>query len=187
MATPIALLPRASVEPLLGYVDGYHTENHRASVRTLTYPVERGSDLTDHAVRDPIVIQMSGWTSDLLPAAHANQETDLRARASAAWAEILRIMDEREPVPVVTLLGDYDSMLIIDADAPVEQETGRALSFTMTLKEVRFADQLDRGLLVVPVEGSPAEDRVNQVDQGRTVPEVTSNAHFEYYRELLLG
>ena len=172
-AQQIALLPRASIEPLVAYVDGYLDEQHRLSVNKTEFPVESGAQLTDHAVRQPTKLTLTGWTSDVLRAAEADQGVPALERAAIAWAAIERLVAAREPVDVVvTLLGTYPSMLITSATAPVSADTGRALRFTLELEEVQ--------LVGVTVEAGRLEphpsiaDRVGEENRGRVEATPTS-------------
>ena len=165
------LLPRAKIDQLVAHVDGFISENHQVRVRKLTYPVEGpGANLTDHAIREPYVVTLDGWTSDLMIPASAFSR-DRNARAQAAWDAILRLADEREILTVVTLLRTYRRMLITNVNAPVDETSGRALQFQITVEEILTADEIDRQALSNPLPGSPVEDLVGETDRGK-IPSV---------------
>ena len=174
---PLALLPRATIPGLVGWVDGYLAEDHQVNVRTLTYPVEEGADITDHAVRDPIEIELTGYVSDLI-ILEDSVEKNKGIRASSAWEQILQMADERMETNVVTMLGEYENMILTSASASISNQTGRGLEFTIRLKEIRFADQIDRELLIVPTPSGPGNDRTEDTDQGR--PTTTASAGDPY-------
>ena len=165
--TPIALLPRASIEPLVAFVDGYISERHSRRVRRSDYSVESGATLTDHAVREPDELTVEGWVSDIMPSREADQGLPLLERAAAAWAEIDHVMSARKPLTVVSLLATYTDMLLTGAEAPVDQRVGRALRFTLTLQRVQFADTLEEPGAIIHAATGPAADRVGTEDRGR--------------------
>ena len=129
--------PRATeIEPLVGRVDGYLSEEHEASVSHTSYPVESGASLTDHAVRRPDKLKLEGWVSDLLPADTAFRGAPLQQRAAEAWGQIDLLMTRRRPLTVTTRLKVYRNMLLTKASAPVNGGTGYGLRFTLELEEV---------------------------------------------------
>ena len=159
MATPIALLPQAEIEPLIGWVDSFPGEDHQMEITKTTYPVEDGAVLTDHAIVKPRRLTLRGFTSNLRSGSGG---APLFARAAASRQEIQRIMAERQPVDVVTLLGNYTDMLIVSFSAPVSRDTGRSLIFTIGLEEIRTAT----APTVATVDGL-ATDRAGEPAQSR--------------------
>ena len=120
---------------------------------------ESGASLTDHAVREPDVVTIRGWTADLHPSRRStNIDVD---RAAAAWAEIDRLMNARELVTLATLFGTYTNMLILKASASATGRTGRGLPFMLELEQVQVTTltEIEADLVVDPVPGGPAEDR----------------------------
>ena len=155
-------------EPLRDAVDGFLDESHEREVTTTSYPVESGASLTDHAVRQPDKLTLTGWVSSLLPSSEANTSRPISERNVEAWRRIGELMRDREPVTVATLLGSYHNMLIVKASAPVNRRTGRALRFTIELQEILFAPLTVAagGLRVNPTPNGPAVDREIAVDHG---------------------
>ena len=136
MATPVALLPRASIPPLIGWIDGYLSEGHQLAVKPTEYPIEDGSSLIDHAVVQPAKLTLRGWTSNT---ASGDSGMPRHERAAAAKTEIEHLIRRRQPIDVVSLLGTYRNMLIVEMNAPVDRHTGRALDVTLTLQELLVA------------------------------------------------
>ncbi len=156
---------KPDVLPLGGIVDGFLSEEHKIKLTKTTYPVETsGLLLTDHAVVEPRTLKLEGWVSDLLPSVDLGDTPAHPSRGAAAWRQVYALMQEREPVTVVTTLAVYQSMLITSATAPVDRTTGRALRFDLELEEVLFRDVAPAlGRVVV----GPAVDRVEEVPRGR--------------------
>ena len=168
------------IEPLVGFVDGWLSEEHEMQVSTTTYPVESGASLTDHAMRRPDTLKLEGWVSDLVPSDEADRGLPLELRAGAAWAEISRLMNDSELLRVATPLRTYRDMLITKASAPVSRGTGRGLRFTLELNQIllRPLRELAGGLrLVLP--DAPTNDRVTDVQRGRVIASSIESAEGE--------
>ena len=168
-------------------VDGYYTEEHKLKVSKTTYPVESGSSLVDHAVREPTKLKLQGWVSNLMPSADAVSNVDSTERSTAAWLEILRVMEERQPLTVVTALAVYDSMLITSVTAPVDRTTGLSLQFTIELEEVLMPVVVGRGGagVLASVSSGPAADRLGAVRRGRVLAPPTTDFEHLYLAGLL--
>ena len=130
--------------------------------------MESGASLTDHAVRRPDKLKLEGWVSDLIPSAEADRTLPLPARAEAAWVEIDKLLNARQPVNVVTRLKFYRNMLLVKATAPVNRSSGYGLRFALELEEVLFKplQEVEGGLTIVPARDSPAADRAESVNRG---------------------
>ncbi len=161
-------------------VDGYYAEEHKLKVSKTSYPVESGATLVDHAVREPNKLKLQGWVSDLMPSASATLTAVRSERGTAAWLEILRVMEERQPLSVVTALAVYDNMLITSATAPVDRTTGLSLRFTIELEEVllRNVSRDAFGPETAPSRG-PAADRLGATRRGRVMAPVTTSISAE--------
>ena len=164
MPDPFAIYePRnTEVAALVNYADGYLGEEHEIRVTVTRFPLESGAQLMDHAVHEPDLLKLNGWTSDLFPSDPANiSDADRPARA---WAEIRRMADERTPLQVVTILGVYNSMVLTRATAPVGTRTGRGLLFTLEFQEVQTEPLRRVEFVLTPAPAGPAADRVGDTN-----------------------
>ena len=147
---------------LINRIEGVYAEEHRARTRTTEYPVETGADLTDHVVREPYRLKLKGTATEF----HGGEGSALNA-----WAAVLKHIGERRPVAVVTRLGTYHNMILVDTKAPIDESTGLSLDFEMEFKEVLRAnvtrDEPTFG--GTPIVG-PAVDRTPPIRLGRTLP-----------------
>ena len=146
----------------LGLMDGYYQEEHRVRVRTTEYPVETGADLTDHVVREPYRLKLKGAATEAQRGTQAGLQ---------AWAAILAHINARLPIAVITRLGTYYNMVLVDNKAVVGESTGLSLDVDMELKEILRAN-VTRGQEPsggTPTTG-PAVDRSFTVARGRTSP-----------------
>ena len=85
-----------------------------------------------------------------------------------AWAAVLRHIGELRPVSIVTRLGTYHNMILVDTKAPINESTGLSLDFEMEFKEILRA-HVTRGAVPasgLPVSG-PALDRATPPRRAR--------------------
>ena len=105
-------------------VDGWPQRRHQIGVRIGTEPLEDGSQITDHATREPDVVRLTGIVGTLGGA----------QRPTTAW-ETLRRLAGPPPtvVEVITEWGNYPEALIL---AVAGDTTGRDLTFALTVQEI---------------------------------------------------
>ena len=170
MAGQVGIFPQRSAEisGLVGIVDSYTQETHNLSSSKTSYPVEDGASVTDNVVHEPDVLTLEGWVSNIM---EIEGGIEPAARPTDAWARIRELKDRGEPLRVVTLLGVYENMIITRVDSTVDQTTGTALRFSMTLEEMRTASTKSVRLPPAKVSGTPAvkkpaKNRTSQVNGG---------------------
>lgn len=129
----------AEIDAIAGVVDIYYSENHSVNVTKTKYPVEEGPSRTDNFVVEPEQLVLKGLVSDLQDFAGGIVSVANSSRGKEAWGRIKALKNSGERVEVVTMLGMYENMLVVGADATVNENTGRALSFVITLEETLIA------------------------------------------------
>lgn len=165
----VAIAPPRSTEisELIALVDGYVSEEHEVNNRITEYPIESGASLVDHVVRMPYKLRLEGRTSDLLLNGQRTGPVEDKSRASYAWDEILYIFEQRIPVVVYTSIRTYDNMLFHKCNAPVNVRTGRALHFTLELRELQYSQtEFSRFSPRKVTEDGPGADRTSEVNRG---------------------
>ena len=160
MPDRFALYPQQDtfIEALGGVVDGYPITAHKGRVSKTTIPIETGGTITDHAVREPHELELTGLVSDL---------RFLRGheRPARAWEKIADLMKRREQLTVITAWGVYNNMLIVQIDAHAAAQTGRGMRFAMKLEEVIQAGSQTPGLQNAALTG-PAAGRGAATENG---------------------
>lgn len=142
-----------------------HEEHSRSSPAT-EFPVENGTDISDHVIIKPFKLTITGIISDT-PIGNAKQlltevATTLTSRlvppigvvaagagyaafqalssskspSVAAYGQLLQLQQNAQPVDVFTTLYRYKSMWIDNISAPRDAETGKALMFTISLSQL---------------------------------------------------
>ena len=148
----------ALVPALEGVVDGYPEEKHIVRVSKTTAPLEDGATLTDHAVREPNRIELTGFVSDLI--GDRGKE-----RAAQAWEVVRSIMDARTLGVIITPWGVYSSMMLIRAEAPRTSSTGGAVRFRLEFEEILIVGVPNLALAPDTTRGEAAA-RTSEVDLG---------------------
>lgn len=152
-------------EPDLPTIEGvlYYDEKHEITVAKTRQPLESGATLTDHAVRIPDRLTLQGLVSDLVAGG--------RQRGADAWQRIRELADARTRFDVVTPIGVYQDMLLINAETTRNASTGGGLIFKIELEEVLFVSLTSAGLVAESL-GTAAQGRAGERQRGtvQTVP-----------------
>lgn len=99
------------------------TETHNLSVTATQFPIEDGTQGTDHIVKDPKNI-----TWDLAFGERSNpQET---------FDRLLDLMYSGIPFTASTGLKTYENMVLLSVNASQDNHTGRILSCSLTMQEI---------------------------------------------------
>lgn len=115
------------IQGLEGAYDVLENTAHKLRTRTGSAPLENGAEITDHAVSEPIRMNLTGIVSDLT----VNGE----ARAREAWEIIVGAQQSVQTFRIVTPWIVYPQMLIKDVDA---HEEGFGIGFTIKLEEIQI-------------------------------------------------
>ncbi|MDR0759632.1 MAG: hypothetical protein LBF74_05910 [Treponema sp.] len=128
-------------------IDAFVSEHYSHSNVITDIPVEDGSTVNDHVVRNANEIQIKAFIGKVefavwegpLPESRADLPAeDPKARIKAAYLELLRLHDGGLPVDVVTGLGTFNGMVIATFNIDRAAETGADLPFDMSFKKVRI-------------------------------------------------
>ena len=121
----IVISAASLVTGLVLEVDGWPQRRHQIGVQIGTEPLEDGSEITDHATRQPDVLRLTGIVSTLRGA----------QRPRTAWEALQRLAGPPPTVvEVITEWGNYPEALILSAVAG--DTTGRDLTFALTIQEI---------------------------------------------------
>lgn len=111
------------------------------SADSTNYRVEKGADITDHQENAPITLDISGVMGDApLDATGASspgapgRHTEFDERMTQAWTdkELLTIDSDGRDI--------WDNMQIMNYNTTADNSTGYAVLFSLSLKQVRYAD-----------------------------------------------
>lgn len=153
-------------------IDGYLEETHIRKSKVTRYPIEQGSDITDHIKNDPDGVIINGVVTNTPLLTSVILGVPLGDRVTEVLQALERIRSEKQLVSVVTSLKVYNNMAIEDF-APVKNTTtGQSMEFSITLTNVI---KVTNQTTTIPNEiiggDENTEQRLaqNNIDQGQTV------------------
>lgn len=125
------------------YIDGYEIdvftdESHTLDSMVTSDPVEDGADTTDNVKLLPTTITVTGIVSDTPFGQLAERRLPGEFSSAYALGYLESIRDDREPVTIETSLGKYENMVMERLSIPQNAQTGDALQFTATFKQIRI-------------------------------------------------
>ena len=121
------------------FFDGFMQVDHSIELEVTENPVETGDAVVDHAYVKPAQITMKVMMSDVHQSLYPGQFTGTRFRSTNAWHVLKKLQGDRIPFNIFTRLGLYENMLITSLQASDTADTFRALSATVTLREIPVA------------------------------------------------
>ena len=154
------------IDALAGVIDIFPEENHGLSVTKTKYPIEGGSSRADNFVVEPKQLVLKGLVSNLHSFSRGMVQIDDKTRIKEAWGRLRGLSDKGELVTVVTLLDNYENMLITKIDSTLSKDTGQSLFFTITLEETLIAETEIVQLAAVKLKDD-AETKGSDVDGGQ--------------------
>lgn len=118
-------------------VDVIKQFNFKYSSKATKHPVEKGADLTDNIVADPVGFTLECVVSDTPTGAIASDPTRKSTNpAKDADAAFVAVWQARLPVVVVTPRGTFTSMAMTEYTVTGNAQTGNALTFTATFENI---------------------------------------------------
>jgi hypothetical protein len=130
-------------------LDAVIRESFSTPIRPTLNPIENGAQITDHAVREPRFYTMDAGISDTpLGVVAFGQVVDNitgligdstgngLTRSQQAYALLVKLQYQMEPITIVTGLNILRNMLILDIRPTKTKDDAGALLFTADLMEV---------------------------------------------------
>lgn len=145
-------------------IDGYEidvavTETHGFESEVTEHPVESGADIADHVRARPIVVTLDSVVSDTPIGDLAARRSTDTLPSREALARLLAIRDAREPITIETDLRVYDNMVMESLSIPRSVQTGDALRFSATFKQIQL---VTNARTTVPVAIPRAKKKVDR-------------------------
>ena len=121
------------------FFDGFMQVDHSIELEVTENPIETGAAVVDHAYVKPAQVTMKVMMSDVHQSLYPGQFTGTRFRSTNAWHVLKKLQGDRIQFNIFTRLGLYENMLITSLQASDTADTFRALSATVTLREIPVA------------------------------------------------
>lgn len=97
------------------------------------HPVEKGAEISDHAIIKPKRLTLRGGVSD----AGDNQNGTVR-RSTSFYEKLLELQASREPVQIITGRRSYDNMLIETLSVTDNKDTDGSIFVSAECREVQI-------------------------------------------------
>jgi len=183
-------------------IDASIREQHGRKTTATQVPIESGENASDHIIKNPLGVEITGIISDtpigglqgLLAEAGSSVAASLVppigiiAGATAfalfsalvgskrpsvqAYAQLLQLQDQGEPLDVITSLFRYPKMYITEVSVPRDPGTGQCLLFTVTLSQLLITSPQSVNIQLFANPGLSA----NKADVGEAGNEALSAA-----------
>jgi hypothetical protein len=136
------------------------SETHSASVTPTQYPIENGTQGTDHIIKNPDVL-----TWDLL--------FNEKSAPQDTYTRLHDLLTSGTPFEAVTGLRSYENLVLTGLSATTDNHTGRVLRCTLTMQEITVTETATATLpprarqKQANVTGSTAQSGTKQVKEIR--------------------
>ena len=164
--------------------DATVSERHQSKLTVTEHPVEKGANVSDHARKEPDVIDINGIISnhpillnfdeDLQPSVVGTSPFE---RAQSAFNEFQRLQNTAALLTVSTETRIYENMMIVSLAAPKDAAKRFILDISLTLREFRRAsvETIDAPEPIEPVhKGKRKQGRKQTKPAAAEVEEKTS-------------
>jgi len=143
---------------------------HEAQADVTDWPVESGTQISDHATVKPKTLSVTGFVS--VRPLRAIQPAAMPDKERAAWADasVLDALERRTPLKVSTSLRTYSQMLLTSYQAPQTLEDSGGIRMTLAFKEIKTVES--QTVSVKKIRSGKRYTRAKKVDKG-TVPAMT--------------
>lgn len=115
------------------FLDATLTENHRYTSRVTNFPVEDGRVISDHLIKDPEEVEITGIVSDT-PLSILSTFN----RSVSAFNRLIDVYNNKELITVVTGIKTYTNMAMTSMNVPRDVQSGQSLTFSMSFQKVYF-------------------------------------------------
>ena len=109
------------------------SEEHRFTSRVTYFPIESGPIVSDHIIKQPDVVILSGLISDTPLNIFAPFN-----RSVAAFNALIQMFERRQILDVITGIRVYKNMAITSLDVPRTVKTGQTLTFNIELQQINY-------------------------------------------------
>lgn len=117
-------------------IDAFISEVHTKESTPTRFPVEDGTNISDHVIVAPDGLQING----LIGAAILTSGSEFGNRALDGFNELSLLLKNKETVTVVTGLKVYTNMIIENFVCNRDSRSGGSLPFSMRLTEIRIVN-----------------------------------------------
>ncbi len=114
-------------------IDAFVSEIHKQTATATNFPVEEGSEITDHVITNPFRLDIQG----IISPTQFGDVSNPGGRIITAYGDLTKLKEEKQPISIVTGLAVYSNMIIEVFTVPRNSKNGGSLTFNMSLKKMR--------------------------------------------------
>lgn len=125
------------------FIDVFIREVHKSSARITEFPLELGVNINDHRIIEPKIIEIEGIVSNstsLTPGLGLQLPNFITGtnstRATQIYTELLQLLQDGEPIDLVTGLITYKNMVLRNLEVDRDKLKSNVLFFNAKLQEV---------------------------------------------------
>jgi len=157
MAEQARLIFKTNTEKKIGslVIDAFISETHSRSNAISVYPVENGSDISDHIQEQPKSLSVTGMISPVKDGSNI----------VSSFLELDKIMKSKEVLTVVSGLKVYTNMIITSLVIPRTAQNGASLNFSATMNEIRVVSS--QAVTIPNSQISDADEVTNKQAQAK--------------------
>lgn len=150
---------------------------HRGQTKVTRYPVEKGSDVSDHAKSEPREIQLAEAIVSNFPAQLTVGERLYSDAAGGAWEQLERWRQGGTLLTLVTDLCTYDSVAIESLDVPRDAKRSNSMHATLMLIEVNTVEtKSTKAPEASKDRAQPVKEKAKQVKNPVEIPSLRTKA-----------
>jgi hypothetical protein len=169
-------------------LDASISENHQSEAEVTEHPVEKGTNIADHARPKQDTLTIEGVISNT-PLSHDQQQRTVNAfgtnivttgtdapRGQVGFAEeadrkLLDLKRNARLITIVTQLRTYENMILTSYVVPRDGKTGDVLRFNATFKQIRVVENRSTKIVV-----SSEPKAQPPVEKGKQVAKTSTEA-----------
>jgi hypothetical protein len=119
-------------------IDAFLNENYGHSADVTKYPIEDGSEISDHVVQNQDVLTISGLVSKTVLTEDYSKTDPPVDRVGEYYNKLLALKEAGGLITVVAGLRTWTNMVITDFSLDRSKDNGGCLEFSMTLTKVKI-------------------------------------------------
>ena len=155
------------------YLDATLSESFESSLSWTEHPVEDGSTISDHAVRLPRKLSLSGVVTRA-PAAMITGPNPDPAHLDDTIRALEGLMTDRQPVSVYTGLRAYPRLYVESLSVSRSAGDGQRANVQMSLREIEIVEAQTALVPPLPVVPEKKADATPEQSQGTQSPTETT-------------
>jgi hypothetical protein len=166
----LGLVKRVTISNEVGdiiKIDCTVTEDFSYEAEVTEFPIDNGSDITDHVIIKPFKYSLSGIQSDYpdelfsIISSVADMVNKAERKSKTASDVLVEAMEKRETLKITNGLKTLENMILTKINFPRDKKTTYALKFSLDFKQVAFvetAQQVDVPNVSTAKKAAPAAD-----------------------------